>query len=161
MRRWLVRISGLLLAWGLVVGYGVLTGRGPHIWLLLAAVFGAAGVFWIAADLSEWQGAIRWRISPRFATRTTGFDARFSRLSQRLANSPDAEVVAGEVHASLGRIADDLLASRYGVDRTQDPDAAAELLGPELSAYLDQPPKRRIARTPARIHELLDRLEAL
>lgn len=161
MKFWARRVAILLVVWGILVGHSFLAERHAHLLLLLAAVFVVAVAIWVTTDVFGLLSPIDWRPPHRFRWRYGGFDARFSRLSQQLTESSDRQAVAQEVHASLSRVAEDILRSKYGVNPATEPQAAAEILGPDLTDYLNTPPRYRRGRFLQHITDLLDRLETL
>jgi hypothetical protein len=88
--------------------------------------------------------------------RPPGQDARTARNLSLLENHVTARTADGALRDRLAALADLVLRQRHGVGR-EDP-AAAALLGPDLTAVLDAPPRRlsrpEIERCVRRIEEL-------
>lgn len=158
---WTHRLLATAGAFGVLWAYAWLSDRSPEPALLAFAVVALAGVVWLALDTIDQGVAVQWRISPRYAPSRRGFDPRFSRLSQDLSESTDRQAVAFEVHAVLGRVADDLLRSKYNVDPTADPEHAREILGEPLADYLANRPQYPRRGFDRQIGRLLERLESL
>ena len=100
-----------------------------------------------------------WAIDAEDSPRPAGSDARLAFLvrvitQHQVARHPDARLAE-----SLAALTDRRLLQRHGVRRAEDPQRAAELLGPDLSRFLDEPPGRRVSLTEIDHH--LQRIEAL
>jgi len=100
-----------------------------------------------------------WAIDTQETVRPAGTDVRLSFLvrvitQHEVARHPDALLAE-----SLADLTDRRLLQRHGVRRADDPERAAELLGPDLSRFLDEPPGRRLSTTEIDRH--LQRIEAL
>ncbi|MET1058348.1 MAG: hypothetical protein ABWX84_02040 [Nocardioides sp.] len=100
-----------------------------------------------------------WSLETEEPIRPAGQDARLSFLvrvitQHQVARHPDARLAE-----SLAELTDRRLLQRHGVRREQDPERAAELLGPDLTALLSEAPGRRLGL--AEIDRHLQRIEAL
>ena len=100
-----------------------------------------------------------WAIDTQETVRTAGTDVRLAFLvrvltQHEVARHPDA--LLAEAFADL---ADRRLLQRHGVRRAEDPQRAAELLGPDLTRFLAEPPGRRLGTSEIDRH--LQRIEAL
>ena len=100
-----------------------------------------------------------WAIDSQEAVRPAANDTRLSFLvrvitQHEVARHPDALLAE-----SLTDLADRRLLQRHGVRRADDPQRAAELLGPDLSRFLAEPPGRRLSTSEIDRH--LQRIEAL
>lgn len=155
------RLVGAGVVIAVLVGFSFLGERTFVPALLVLGVLAAAAVYILVADEAAEMLTVRWTMPPRFASAGHTFDPRFTRLAQQLSESADRAGVAVEVHRSLAAIADDLLASRYGVDRARDPAAARAVLGDSLSDYLDRPPSYPRNGFGRKVSALLTRLEEL
>ena len=140
-------------------------GMRPSVVLLAAVTAASFALAWAVTDLHASVAAIEWRPPHRARTPWLRVDPRFSRLSRSFTDGTDPDVVARQVHASLTQVIDDRLLRRYGVDRTQDPEAAREVLGPQLARYVEAPAGATLAFTSRNaadeLSELLTRIEAL
>ncbi len=158
--RWRRRSLAALVSW--LVGWAATAALGAHpqpvlLALATAAVFAVVGA---AVDVREFVDQADWVPPHRARPRQLGLDPRFSRLSQSFNDGTDPQVVAERVHETLVRVVDDILASRHGIDRERDPQAARQVLGDEVAHYLDQPPHYRRSRF-QRMPSLLTRIESL
>lgn len=158
---WTQRLLAAIGSFGALWAYGWLSDRQPNAVLLGFAVVALAGLAWLARDTVESDIGVQWRITPQYAPSLRGFDPRFSRLAQDLSESTDRQAVAFEVHAVLGRVADDILLSKYGVDPGADPARAREILGDPLADYLASQPRYHRRGYDRHIGRLLERLESL
>ena len=100
-----------------------------------------------------------WAVDVEDPLRPAGQDARLSYLVQVLAQHQVARHPDGRLVECLAELADRRLLQRHGVRRPEDPERAAELLGPELTRALAEPPGRRLGT--AEIDRHLQRIEAL
>ena len=66
-------------------------------------------------------------------------DLRITTLRQALAYGGNDQYLAERVHTSLVDVVDDELRATHDVDRERDPAAAATILGPELTQFVDDP----------------------
>lgn len=66
-------------------------------------------------------------------------DLRITTLRQALAYGGSDHYLAERVHSTLVDVVDDELRATHGVDRAHDPTAAADILGPELTRFVDDP----------------------
>ncbi len=158
--RWRHRALSALVTWLVLWVLTAWLGTHPQP-LLLALVTAAAFTFvgvvvdaQASVDEADWVPAHRSRAYQR------GLDPRFSRLSHSFHDGTDPQLVVAEVHDSLNRVVDGLLISRHGVDRDQDPEAARRILGDEVAAYLDSPPRYRRGHFD-QLPGLLTRIESL
>lgn len=158
---WTQRVLAVAGAFAALWAYAWLSDRQPSVLLLGFAVLALAVPVWLARDTVSSATAVQWRISQRYAPSLRGFDPRFSRLAQDLAESTDRAAVAVEVHAVLSRIADDILRSTYGVDPDREPETARRILGPLVADYLNSPPRYPRHGYDRQIGRLLERLESL
>ena len=100
-----------------------------------------------------------WGFEARDSVRPAGQDARLSFLVRVLSQHQVARHPDAHVAECLTELADRRLQQRHGVRREQEPQRAAELLGPELSRLLVEAPGRRL--NPTEIDRHLRRIEEL
>lgn len=86
-------------------------------------------------------------------------DAPDFRLRTLRSDVADSLTHGERLHATLVLLADERLADRRHVDRTQDPAAATALLGQDLAAYLGATTGHRISH--ATLSDYISRIEAL
>ena len=87
-------------------------------------------------------------------------DLRITTLRQALAYGASDHYLAERVHTSLVDVIDDELRVTHGIDRATDPDAAAAVLGAELTAFVADPDAATTmtARSLARIVTLIEEI---
>lgn len=161
VRQFLQRSAVVLVIFGIFVGYAIATNRHIHPSVLFSAVLVAFMVAVLFADCVSTIGQFAWRMSPRFERVGRAFDPQFTRLAQELTDADDRRQVAVDVQARVAAIADDLLGRRHGTDRRADPERARQILGAELSEYLDKTPRDALASYAERMDPILSRLESL
>lgn len=159
-RRWRRRSLSALVIW--LLGWAVTAALGAHpqpalLALATAAAFAVGGA---VIDVCAFVDQADWVPPHRARPRQWGLDPRFSRLSQSFNDGTDPQVVAERVHQSLVRVVDDMLASRHGIDRLQDPQTARQILGDEVADYLDRPPRYRRGQF-QQLPSVLTRIESL
>jgi hypothetical protein len=160
VRHWLNRIAVGLAVWGFLVWWARLDDRHPHYLGIGAAVAAAFTIIWLCADAYSVAIPPQWEM---YYSRSVGrtFDPRFSRLSQELAEADSREAAAIAVHNNVARVADQILVDKYGIDRSADPDRAAQVLGPEITGYLASDARRERDVFSDRLFDVLARLESL
>jgi len=101
----------------------------------------------------------QWMTDVEESVRPAGQDARLSFLVRVLTQHQVARHPDGHLAECLTELADRRLQQRHGVRREQEPERAAQLLGPDLSRVLTEAPGRRLS--PAEIDRHLRRIEDL
>jgi hypothetical protein len=153
--RWWRRLAAGLATFAVLEVVLVLVDMQPdavRVGLLVAICVAVLGL--VLDALSD--GAVSWDIEvERPSVREAG-DARLTRYVQLLEAHEAARAPDPALRDRLGGLVDRVLAQRHGL-RREDP-RAAELLGPELTAVLDGPPRRL---PPAEIDRCLTRIEEL
>lgn len=143
VRRWwrrvLLAVAGWLVAWGFIA----LRGGSPQPLLLAIAAATAVVVGGVVVDALAGVGEVDWTPAHSAYSRQWGLDPRFSRLSRSFTDGTEPQQVAEQVHDSLCVVVDGLLETRHGIDRHGDPEAARVVLGDEVAAYLQRPPRYR------------------
>jgi len=158
-RQWALRAGWFVLTVVLLVPFIAFVGLRPRPVLVIAVLLGGFAVAWLVADVGGRTVRIEWTPPRRRVMPRHGLDPRFLRLASLMKDETDRRLVSIRVHQSLVRIVDDRLQAHHGIDRSSQPEQATALLGPELSTYVDQPPDREAH--PRRLHDLIDRIEAL
>jgi hypothetical protein len=154
-RRWWRRLAtGVALFAGLAAG-SVAADFDPdplRLGLVVALVVATWGL--VLDSLADTGPS--WTVEAAHPARPPGQDARTARNLSLLENHVTARAPDGALRDRLAALADLVLRQRHGVGR-EDP-AAAALLGPDLTAVLDAPPRRlsrpEIERCVRRIEEL-------
>ena len=149
------RLSGAaLLTVGLYVGFAALEFE-PHALPLALLILVSVAAIGLVVDGLGLHGetwsveTVRWAAPP-------GQDPRFSLYLRTLESHLTAQTPEPTLRDRFAELAERRLAQRHGV-RRDDP-RAAELLGPDLTAVLDGPP-RRLSR--AEIDRCVRRIEEL
>lgn len=120
--------------------------------LIVACVALVAAFAVLAQGLWQSRGSTDWSHTFTTPARPRGVDTRITRLAGDVRAAAAGDADAGRrLHAAVTLLATDQLRLRRGVSLADDPDAAHAALGPDLTAYLTQPPPSRLAG---------DRLEA-
>lgn len=159
-RRWRNRSLFAVLTW--LVGWALTAwvGAQPQPLLLAVAIVAAFTIGGVVVDAQASVDEANWVPPHRAAPHQRGLDPRFSRLSHSFHDGTDPQLVAERVHESLSRVVDGLLESRYAINRQRDPQAAREMLGDDVVAYLDRPPRYRRGYF-EQLPGLLTRIESL
>lgn len=143
--------SVVLLAAALALGVGVMVrlGQQPNYLLLIPSLVAlGTTVVAITTHLPTASARHSWSAWARTTERPRGGDTRVGVLRRNLENAMDAEPRNGslsgqgrlELHALLSSLADARLVRAHGITWATDPDQARQRLGPELAAYLSDPP---------------------
>jgi hypothetical protein len=159
-RMWATRIGTALGLWAVVVLVAQVFGNQPDVPLLALLTAAVAATLWLYLDVSTRSETPSWELPDDAPVRPPGEDPRLALLTRVVAGHLDARDVGDALHRHLLQLADRRLVARHGITREADPDRAAALLGPELTALAGQrPPHPRL--DPRRIDVLLSRIEAL
>ena len=127
--------------------------------LLIVALVAAVGHL-LGDALGTEEPTVRlWAIDVDESVRPAGQDARLSFLVRVLSQHQVARHPDGHLAECLTELADRRLQQRHGVRREQEPERAAELLGPDLDRVLTEAPGRRLS--PTEIDRHLRRIEEL
>lgn len=142
VRWWLRLVLTALVALGAIVAMTLL-GMHPRAVLVAGIVLVAATIGWLAVDVGALPAEIDWE---RHADRREIWvrsDQRVNLIRARL----HRERRRGDEWASTADQLAELIIARlrttHGIDRVAEPAAAADVLGPELTAFLDDPDIRR------------------
>lgn len=157
--RWRLVIPVAVLA--IYAGIVLATGRELNAGVLVAGAVVACVLLWLALDVGSVVPYTSWQVSAPYTPRQPGRDMRLDRLTDRLTSGVDREAVAYEVHRALAEVVEERLRRNHGIDRADDRAAADQVLGPELTAYLDAPPRLRRTGQAQDLSALLDRIEDL
>ncbi len=136
-------------------------GMGPRLMLVGAGVLVAAAIVVLTLDLGDVSTAMDWPSTPQFERRREGTDWRVGTLRMLLINERRTDGANNRLYEALVGLIDDRLLAHHFVDRALDPDAARELLGEELAAFVaPSGPIRRLdqPREVARIVTLIERI---
>ena len=167
---WRVSVTAAI---GIVVGMSmVLLGMEPRLVLVGVVVVAVAAAAWLTVDLGGATAPVVWKNHGHSTEATTRPDRRVQALRARL-RSParrrgiiqtignDRPEPVDEVVGTLLAVIDDLLLAEHNIDTSTDPQAAADVLGPELTRFVTDPSARRsmtgrrgLARTLTLIEDL-------
>jgi uncharacterized membrane protein YbaN (DUF454 family) len=131
----------------------------PAILLACAAVVAAFGVLvqwlWQHQHTTDWANTFTGGAAPR------GSDVRVTRLAETVDAAVAGDAVAQtQLHETIRTIAEERLRRHRGLTLTGDDVAAVRAsLGPDLTAYLANPPTGRL--TAARVEAYLTTLEEI
>ena len=136
-------------------------GMGPRLLLVGAGVLVAAAIVVLTLDLGDISTAMDWPSTPQFERRREGTDWRVGTLRMLLINERRTDGANNRLCEALVGLIDDRLLAHHFVDRALDPDAARDVLGEELTAFVaPSGPIRRLdqPREVARIVTLIERI---
>ncbi len=139
----------------------IVTGMAPDV-LLVAAVAATIGVgVWIVVDTAETVPSVASISSDAPPEPVHRVDRRVTRLRSGLAHGQNDSLSAERLHASLVAIIDDRLSADHQIDRNVDPAAAAAIIGPELTRFIDDPTARVSLPGTRELDRLLTQIERL
>ena len=141
--------------------FTITTGMGPDV-LLIAAVTATVGTgVWLVVDIADSIPST----TPIGSTTHQPFehrvDRRVTRLRSGLAHGQIDRLSAERLHTSLVAIIDDQLRAGHQIDRHADPSAAAALIGPELTRFIDDPGARISLPSTGQLDRILTEIERL
>ncbi len=112
---------------------------GPEIMLVAALGAFTGTVVWTARTLAETTKGPR--VAPRAfaAPRAAGADGRVKSLRTGILFGRTMSGYTDRLHETLVAVIDDQLAHAHGIDRATEPVAAAEVIGPALTAFVSEP----------------------
>jgi hypothetical protein len=158
--RWVPRVALAFGLWLVVAVAAWILGNEPRPGLLALMVAVGAALLWLFLDVSADAEATTWPQLVDEAARPPGEDPGLERLQRLLAQHQSAHEVGDALHRRLTELADQRLVAHHGVSLVADPQRAAGLLGPQLTALVRQrPPYPRLS--PQQIDVLLQRIEDL
>lgn len=159
-RRWRVRVVAVLFVAAAVYGVMSVAGMQPRPLLLTALVGSAALLGWFALDLLvEVEGAY-WQPGGRRSGSQRGADLRVGTIKRRLTDAFTENRFAAKLHPVLVQLIDDKLTAVHGINRQDQPQVAAEVLGPELTAFLSGSTVEAM-RDPVYVELIIGRIETL
>lgn len=159
MTRRRLRLAVLVGGWVAAVAvFGVLEMR-PAVTVIAAIVVAVAASLWWVLDVSDVAARTDWRATADTSGSAAGSDARVSALRRQIL---DARIFVDDTSLSraLVSLVDDVLL-RWGIDRAQEPERAAALLGPQLGQFVADPSDRALLGDPRRLDLVVRRLEQL
>ncbi len=157
---WRDRALWCVGTFAVVWGFTAALGSDPQPLLLALATLSGFVLGGVVVDIHMYVDEADWLPPHRSMGHQWGLDPRFSRLSQSFHDGTDPQAVAEHVHRSLVPVIDGLLLSRHGLDRHEDPAAAREVLGNDVSDYLAKPPRYRRGHF-TQLSTLITRIESL
>lgn len=157
-------VRQLVLALVVALAVGTVTVAVPVLaspGLLLACASLVAAIAVLAQWLWQSRGSTDWTHTFTSTTPARGTDLRIARIAGdiRATTSGSDPVAAQHLHDTLTSLASDQLRLRRGISLADAPDEAHAALGPDLTAYLTQPPPSRL--TGARLEAFTTTLEEL
>lgn len=167
--RWAATTAGV----GAVVGVAmVLLGMEPRLAIVACVVALVSALCWLVVGLTPIASPLTWYSHSDAAWSSARADRRVLQLTARLRNGPRRsgrrgvpgrsrfreEEPVDEIVTSLIAVIDDQLRADHGIERSDDSEAAARVLGPELTRFvgdeeaaLEMTRRRTLARTVALI----------
>lgn len=161
---------------GAVVGaLMVLLGMDPRLAIVACVVALVSAASWLLMGIAPVSEPLTWYDHSNAAWSSARADRRVQQLTSRLRHSarngrrrrglptrtgPDVSEPVDEIVTSLVAVIDDQLRAQHHIERSDDHDAAARVLGPELTRFVDDPAtarkmtqRRTLAHTVALIEE--------
>jgi hypothetical protein len=149
-RRWVVATAAIGVVTGVLM---VLLGMEPRLILVGFVVILAAAATWLILDLGVAAAPVNWHNYSTTADAVARPDRRVQVLKARLRQPARRRRTLGSVRTtstgrgepsdeigdSLVAVIDDHLVADRGIDRSQDANAAAEALGPDLAQFVTDP----------------------
>ena len=132
----------------------------PSAGVLAALAIAASTLLWLVLDLADIAEPVVWSAMRDAGGSQRGADQRVRFLHRRLVEGPALDRI-GLLHRTLTTLIDDRLLTEHGTDRRSSPDSAATLLGPELTAFVDDMPSAQRMADPVYLSLILARIEAL
>lgn len=138
------------------------TGHPRSVGAYVGTVAAVAALSWFVSDVTPYITPVSWHLlRPQSLRRGRGDDIRAVRLSHRLTELGDAHSDPRTIWRLLVELTDDRLLHRHGIDRTTDPLAAADVLGPRLTDFVSHQPSTASLRTPDYLSAIVDEIEGL
>ncbi len=149
------RLLIVLTVWFVVAGSLLASSAEPQVLVLGGIIFVIMTVGFIGFDLVRVSAPVAWAQAPQpFAARESD-----EAIIQLVRDIERAHRSPSDLRGTLLSLADDRLLDHRNLDRRTNPAAAAEFLGPRLSALAED------RRTPMsdldELHRLLDEIEAI
>ncbi|MGO4342236.1 hypothetical protein [Pedococcus sp. 2YAF34] len=137
----LLALAAVLLVGAVTVSVPVLSSAG----LLVACVALVAALGVLVQGLWQSRGHTDWSHTFAAPAQPRGVDTRITRLAGDVRAAAAGDADAGRrLHAAVSMLAVDHLRLRRGLSLADEPEAAGAALGPDLTAYLTQPPPSRL-----------------
>ncbi len=153
----LVIVAAVLLAEALMVA----SGMAPDV-LLVAALGVTVGVgIWIIVNTADAVSSVTPVGAASGTEPVQRVDRRVTRLRSSLAHSRTDSLSAERLHDSLVAIIDDQLRVAHHTDRMVDVVAATAVLGPELSAFINDPSAPESLSRPRDLDHIITLIERL
>jgi hypothetical protein len=143
MRVWWYRVplTGLVVVALSVVM--LLLGMHPRLALVCLVVVAVAAVGWLVLDVGSLPAEIDWERHVEREERSPRADLRVGLIRARLHRERSRRDEWASTSEELAALVDARLRAHHGIDRYVDPDAAFEVLGPELTVFMTDPDRRR------------------
>ena len=117
---------------------------------------------WVMAEESPRLKAAYWFATNRQeAVRPGALDYRLLRLRRDLREATERTDRSDEIFPVIRALAAERLLAHHDIDLETDPDGAAAVMHPTLTAYLSHPPTSTARRSKRDIDRALDRIEEL
>ncbi|WP_256839637.1 hypothetical protein [Ornithinimicrobium faecis] len=132
--------------------------------LVIALTVGAVVTLltWVMAEESPRLKAAYWFATSREeSVRPAALDYRMLRLRRDLRDSTERSDRTDEIHPVIRALAAERLLAHHDIDLDSAPEAAAEVMGPRLTAYVSHRPTGTGRRSKRDIDRALDRIEEL
>jgi hypothetical protein len=121
----------------------LLLGMHPRVALVGVIVLVVATIAWFTLDVGSLVEEIDWERHADRRDTSARSDRRVNLIRTRLHRERRGADEWASTAAHLADLIDARLRSYHGIDRAADPAAAANVLGPELAAFMNDPDARR------------------
>lgn len=132
--------------------------------LIIALMIGTVVTLltWVMAEESPRLKAPYWFATNREeSVRPAALDYRMLRLRRDLRDATERSDRTDEIYPVVRSLAAERLLANHDIDLDSAPEAAAQVMGPRLTAYLTHPPTGTGRRSKRDIDRALDRIEEL
>lgn len=139
MKRWKTPIGMIVGVTITVEIFMLVTDMGPNL-LLVAALGGLVGIaIWFVVELVPRAVLTPPPMPVHSATEALRLDRNATSVQRHLVYSRRNEHITQRLYGNLVELIDDQLETAHQIDRRADPRAAASVLGPELTRFVDDP----------------------
>jgi hypothetical protein len=139
----------------------LLLGMHPRVVLVCLIVAVVAAIGWLLLDVGGLPDEIDWERHAERGEHWPRADLRVSLIRARLHRERSRGDEWSSTSDDLAALIDARLRAAHGVDRSSDRGAATEILGPELTAFMDDPARRRRMCELGSLHHTLTLIEQL
>jgi hypothetical protein len=155
---WRIRVIAVVIIGVSIEAAMVVAGMGPRVLIIAALVLVVSLTLYLALDLGDVVALAEWPSTVQTPRTHDGVEWRVGTL-RMLLNERRRDGANARLNDLLVALIDDHLEAEHGVDRRRDPGRASAIIGPELAAFVTQPPSTR--SQPAQIARIVTLIEEL